>query len=221
MKKTERLNYKIMLSANGIALFALQLIGPFFVLFINQKGGSIENLGLLFGVSLLASSVTSYLIGRITDKIGRKPFLILSEFMAGVLIIFYLYIQNLPQLYALQIAGGINSAIWGISEASFMADITSKKTRGKSWGFYSMVLGIISAIGLMLGGFAIGKFGFKFMFWVVAIMSFVSTIILFFIKEKKKMMEIRHLNKKDSSLWKSLLRKKPWEEKESDLGEKN
>jgi len=186
MKKTERLNYKIMLSANGIALFALQLIGPFFVLFINQKGGSIENLGLLFGVSLLASSVTSYLIGRITDKIGRKPFLILSEFMAGVLIIFYLYIQNLPQLYALQIAGGINSAIWGISEASFMADITSKKTRGKSWGFYSMVLGIISAIGLMLGGFAIGKFGFKFMFWVVAIMSFVSTIILFFIKEKKK-----------------------------------
>jgi len=35
------------------------------------------------------------------------------------------------------------------------------------------------------------------------------------------MMEIRHLNKKDSSLWKSLLRKKPWEEKESDLGEKN
>jgi len=32
---------------------------------------------------------------------------------------------------------------------------------------------------------------------------------------------IKLKNKKDSSLWKSLLKKKPWEEKESDLGEKN
>lgn len=182
----DKLNYRIMLSANGIALFALQLIGPFFVLFINQKGGSIENLGLLFGSNLLAKAIATYYIGKASDKFGRKPFLILSQFIAGILIICYLYVQNLPQLYALQIIGGLNSATWGIAEASFMGDITFKKTRGRVLGFYNMFLGIISAIGLMLGGFAIGKFGFKIIFWAVAIISFISIIILLWIKENKR-----------------------------------
>lgn len=180
----KRLNYKLMLSSNAIAYFAFQLIGPFFVLFINQKGGGIENLGLLFGVSLLANSITTYFIGKATDKFGRKPFLIISAFASSIIIIIYIYVQNLPQLYILQIFSGINSSVWGISETTFMADITHKRTRGKALGFYNMFLGIIAAVGLMIGGFAIGKFGFEIIFWFVGIISFLSTIILFWIKEK-------------------------------------
>ncbi len=179
-----KLNYRLMLSSNGVAVFAFQLIGPFFVIFLNNIGGGIENLGLLFGVSVLVSSIATYFIGKAGDKFGRKPFLILSSFGASIITILYLYVQNLPQLYGLQIMNGIVSAMWGISDEAFMADITHKKTRGKSLGFYNMFLGIIGAIGLMLGGFIIGKFGFEIIFWFVGIMSVISGIILFWIKEK-------------------------------------
>ncbi|MBM3303579.1 MAG: MFS transporter [Candidatus Aenigmarchaeota archaeon] len=183
--KRETLNYRLMLSSNGIAYFAFSLIGPFFVLFINQIGGSIENLGMLYGVSVLASSVTTYLVGRFSDKFGRKPFLLVSSFLSSLIIILYLYVQNLSQLYILQAANGINTAIWQISENTFMADITHRKTRGRVLGFYNMVLGIISAVALMLGGFVVSKFGFSVIFWFVGITSFISAIILFFLKEKR------------------------------------
>ncbi len=170
----------------AIAVFAVQLIGPFFVIFLQQKGGGIEQLGILFGVSVLASSLTMYYIGRWTDTIGRKPFLIVGSILASVITILYLYVQSLPQLYILQIAFGINSAMWEISERSFMADITPKKTRGRELGFYEMILGIIAAIGLMMGGFIIGKFGFSAIFWFIAISLLVSTIPLFWIREARR-----------------------------------
>jgi len=181
-----KFNYRLMLASNGIAVFAFQLIGPFFVIFLNDIGGGIENLGLLFGAGLLASAIATYFIGKASDKFGRKPFLILSSFGAGITTILYLYVQNLPQLYTLQIFSGIVGAMWGISEGTFMSDITHKKTRGKSFGFYEMFLGIIGAVGLMIGGFVIGKFGFEIIFWFVGIMSILSGIIFLWIREKRK-----------------------------------
>ena len=88
------LNYKLMLSSNAISHFAFQLIGPFFVLFINQKGGGIENLGLLFGLALMVNSITAYFIGYMVDKFGRKTFLVLSAFLSSVIIVLYLYVQT-------------------------------------------------------------------------------------------------------------------------------
>ena len=125
----EKFNYRLMLLSNSIACLAFNLIGPFFVLFINKLGGSLENLGLLFGMSILANSIASYFIGKYSDRFGRKPFLLLSSFLSSVIIVLYIYITNLPQLYALQIANGINTAMWMTSERIFMADITKKETR--------------------------------------------------------------------------------------------
>jgi len=184
--KRDAINYRLMLSFNAVSFFAFSLIGPFFVLYINKMGGGIENLGLLFGVSLLAASITTYFVGRISDKIGRKPFLVLSSILSSIIIILFLYVGNLPQLYVLQIINGIDNAIWQTSETTFIADMTHKKTRGRSLGFYNMFNGIVSAIAIMLSGFVINKFGFQVIFWVVGIISFLSTIILIFLKERRK-----------------------------------
>jgi len=179
------LNYKLMLSASSIANFAASIIGPFLVILINQKGGGIENLGLVFGAGIIANSLTQLLIGRLSDKLGRKPFLVISSIINAVVIISYLYVQNLTQLYILQIVAGIDGAIWGISETSFMADITQKKTRGKSLGFYNMFIGILIGIGMMIGGFAINKFGYTLIFWIVGLFSLLSAIFFWMIKEKR------------------------------------
>ena len=178
------LNYRIMLLSTGMGAFASQLLGPFFVLFIQQKGGSIENLGVLFGVSIIASSLTAYFFGRASDTLGRKPFLIGSSIAAAFLNVSYLYVQNLLQRYVLQIMSGITIALWDISESAFMGDITKKRSRGRQLGFYNMSIGILAAIGLMIGGFAIGKFGFPIIFWAGGILFLISGICLVWIKEK-------------------------------------
>jgi len=66
-----------------------------------------------------------------------------------------------------------------------MADITQKKTRGKSLGFYNMFIGILIGIGMMIGGFAINKFGYTLIFWIVGLFSLLSAIFFWMIKEKR------------------------------------
>jgi len=88
-------NFKLLLTSNSIAYFAFQLIGPFMAIFLNQIGGGIENLGMLYGVSLLFNSVASFYVGKFSDKIGRKPFLVISSILSSVFILGYLYVKNL------------------------------------------------------------------------------------------------------------------------------
>jgi len=178
-------NFKLLLTSNSIAYFAFQLIGPFMAIFLNQIGGGIENLGMLYGVSLLFNSVASFYVGKFSDKIGRKPFLVISSILSSVFILGYLYVKNLSQLYVLQAVYGINNAAWSISEQAFLADITKKRTRGKMIGIYNLILGILMSIGLMIGGMLIGKFGFKIIFYSVSILNLISVIFLVMINEKK------------------------------------
>jgi MFS family permease len=178
-------NFRLLLYSNSIAYFAFQFIGPFFVIFLNQKGGSIENLGMLYGISVLMNAITAFYTGRFSDKMGRKPFLIVSGIAVSFTTVAYIYVKSLFQLYALQVLNGIFTAMWAISEQAMLADVTTKTTRGKMMGVYNFVLGILMSIGLMSGGFLIGKFGFEVIFWGVAIINLISMVFIFFIKEKE------------------------------------
>ena len=67
-------NYRLYLVASIITSFAGGIFGPFYVLFIRQKGGGIESFGIAMGLLLFFQSLMSYFAGKYSDKLGRKPF---------------------------------------------------------------------------------------------------------------------------------------------------
>ncbi|OGI15819.1 hypothetical protein A3K63_00440 [Candidatus Micrarchaeota archaeon RBG_16_49_10] len=183
MEEQGNLNLKAFILSNSIVYFAAGLFGSFYFLFIEKMGGSIENFGISVGLMTIAQASTSYFGGKYSDKFGRKPFLIASGFISALTVFLYTIINSLWQLFALQVLNGIISSIYGTSELSFLGDITEKTTRGLNIGKYNAIVGIFAGLAVILGGFLIGKFGFKLIFYFCSLFYLVGTLLLLRIKE--------------------------------------
>lgn len=182
-------NLNVFTISNVIYQFASGLIGPFYVVYIQKIGGTIENLGISFAILMICQSLFSYWGGKYSDKLGRKPILIFTGYVASLLFIVYTLIHSVVQLYVLQAIFGIFDAINITVSTAVLGDITQRSKRGIQIGKYRAIMGIVGGLALIAGGFVIGKFGFEIIFYVFAFLGVVATTILFLLKEtvrKKK-----------------------------------
>lgn len=176
-------NYRIFLFSNSVLAFAMGLFTPFWIIFLQDFGGSIEQFGFALGLMLFAQSTTSYFVGKYSDKLGRKIFLIIGGFILSFVVFGYTLITSLLHLYILQIVNGITNSIQMTIEATFLGDITKKISRGINIGKYHAIVGIMAAISMMVSGFIVGQLGVEIIFYITSLIIFFSTLLLFYIKE--------------------------------------
>lgn len=176
-------NLKILTFSTSLMAFAFGLFGPFYLIFINKIGGSIENFGIAVGLVTLSASLVSLIAGKYSDRFGRKPFLLIGGYASAVIVFLYTIIGSLWQLYLLQIFNGLIVAFFETAEHSFLGDLTKKQERGMEIGKYTAFLGVAEALAIFAGGFFAETFGFEIVFYIVSIIFLVSTTIMFKLKE--------------------------------------
>lgn len=142
-------NFRYLLISSSIIAFITGIWGPFYALYVKNLGGSLENFGIAFGLLTISSAVTSYIAGRYSDKIGRKPFLITSNLLQATLLVSYVFITSILQLFLVQILLGVSDSIWVISEAALLGDITKKKSRGRTLGKYKSIIGVLQGVAML------------------------------------------------------------------------
>ena len=168
MKKqnSRRKNFNIFTLSNSLMALSVGLFGPFYYLFINDIGGSIENFGIAAGLLVLSGALFSFFAGKFSDKIGRKPFLILGGFATSIIIFLYTVIDATWQLYLLQIFSGIIAAGFETAERAYLGDLTNNNKRGEEIGKYDAIIGVSEALAIITGGFLVGRFGFEIVFYI-------------------------------------------------------
>src|SRR5271157_5684139 len=148
METIKKRNLRIFILSSSLFAFAVGLFGPFYYIFINKIGGSIENFGIAVGLVVLSEALVSLFVGKYSDKYGRKLFLILGGYASAILVFLYTIISSIWQLYLLQIFYGLIISLSTTSETSFLGDITEKETRGTDIGKYNAFVGIAEAIAI-------------------------------------------------------------------------
>lgn len=174
---------KIFVVVGSIWALVMGFIGPFFIVHVEKLSGGMEKLGIAFSIMILVQSSTTYFAGRFSDKLGRKPFMILTGFINSIVIFLYSVVQGSLQLYFLQALLGITNGISSTVNSSFLGDLTVREKRGRIIGSVNAIIGLASAIGVTLSGFFVKHYGLKQLFYLASLSVGLSTFLLFFVKE--------------------------------------
>lgn len=150
-------------SASLAALVGVVLIGmtgfgiflPIFPFLSLELGATPTATTIAMGAYSLGQLIASPLWGRLSDRVGRKPILIIG-LIGGV--ISYLWIAQAGSVYdlgAARLFGGLMAGNIGAAFAA-AADLADDKTRARNMGLLGAAVGFAFIAGPALGAFLIG-----------------------------------------------------------------
>ena len=116
---------------------------PFYA---EELGASATVLGLILSVYAAAQFVFAPVWGRLSDRVGRRPVLLISVAGMGLSLLWLGLAESLLGIFAARVAGGIFAANIGVASA-YIADVTEAEERTRWMG----VLGACFGVGFVLG----------------------------------------------------------------------
>lgn len=122
--------------------------------------------GGLFAAFSLAQLLCAPAVGALSDRIGRRPLLLLAVGGIGVDYILHALAPTLGWLVAGRILAGACGSSFVIANAC-IADITAPEKRARAFGLMGAAFGLGFVLGPALGGL-LGAFGPRVPFWVAA-----------------------------------------------------
>ncbi|UOQ49936.1 MFS transporter [Gracilibacillus caseinilyticus] len=139
------------------------IIIPVLPFYAEELGASPLALGLLMATYSVMQFLFSPMWGRVSDKIGRKPVLLIG--IAGLALSFFLLAtaNHLWMLFAARIIGGLLSSANMPTVTAYVADITTEEDRGKGMGIIGAAVGLGFIFGPAIGGvFSSGNLNIPF-----------------------------------------------------------
>ncbi|KAB8137472.1 TCR/Tet family MFS transporter [Gracilibacillus oryzae] len=135
-----------------LVMVGFGIIIPVLPFYAEDLGASPAQLGLLMAVYSLMQFIFSPMWGRVSDRIGRKPVLLIG--IAGLSLSFFLmaFATQLWMLFAARIVGGLLSAANMPTVMAYVADITSEENRSKGMGIIGASVGLGFIFGPAIGG---------------------------------------------------------------------
>ncbi len=132
-------------------LLGFGMILPILPFYAQRYGASDLQVGILFASYSAAQLVFSPLLGRLSDRLGRRPVL-LGSIGGGV--VAYLVFAGAPTfavVLAARALSGVAASNFGIAQA-YMADVTDKEERSKAMGMIGAAFGLGFVLGPAFGG---------------------------------------------------------------------
>lgn len=160
------------------------LIIPVMPLMVKHVGAQPFNLGLLLAVYSAVAFFFSPWWGRLSDRIGRRPILIVGLFGYAVsFLVFGLASNMLWLMYIARIIGGAFSGAVTATAMAYIADVTGIENRTRGMAFAGMSIGMGFILGPAVGGI-LSVYGAPVPFYAASGLAFLNALWgLFALKE--------------------------------------
>lgn len=167
--------------------FGFSMIIPVMPQLIVDYNVSTMHLGFVLAIYSIASFISAPFFGILSDKIGRRPLLIVGLLVFALsFFVFAIMSHSLTVLYITRFVGGMASGALYTATTSMVADLTSVQERTKYMGLVGMSMGFGFVFGPGIGGM-LGSVAMSMPFFMTSAVILVALIVAFlFIQETYK-----------------------------------
>ena len=139
-----------------IDLVGFGLIIPVMPTLAREYGASKTEVGLLIASYSLMQFIFTPFWGRLSDKVGRRPILLISLAASALGYVIWGFAGSLWMLLASRVVAGIGNANIAVAQA-YVSDVTTDETRSKGMGAIFAGFGLGFVLGPAIGGFLTSK----------------------------------------------------------------
>lgn len=179
MSKQVKYTIGIVLFCEFLICLGMSLIFPVMPFIRNEYHFSAFDMGMMSSLFALVQFVASPIVGRISDRTGRKPMLVWGLIVFGLAEFVFAATSKLWLFDLSRAVDGLSAAMFVPTSMALAADITTREQRAKVIGWLSAAF----SGGLMLGpglGGLLANISYKMPFWVAGILGIISAIVAFF-----------------------------------------
>ncbi len=207
MSKSVRRTIAILIFSEFLICLGLSLIFPVMPFIKNSLHLSATDMGIMSSLYALTQFISSPIVGRLSDKLGRKPILVAGLALFAVSEALFALTNHLYMFDLSRIIGGLSAGMYIPTAQALAADVTDHRQRAKVIGWLSASLSGGLILGPGLGGM-LANYGYKVPFWVAAVFGLFGLVaLLVFLPDDRKQSAHResHLPPTGNTNWQTVL----------------
>jgi MFS family permease len=164
--------------AVAVAMIGVGIIAPILPLYAKSFAASGLSIGLVFSAFSLSRSLLGPLVGRLSDRVGRKRILMIG--LAGYTVVSLLYVaaMSLWQLGLFRLLQGAASVMVTPIAQAYIGDITPPGKEGRYMNLFYSSLFLGMAIGPLLGGGLSALWSYQIPFYAMGLLSFIALLLV-------------------------------------------
>ena len=164
--------------------FAFGLLSPIFAVFVlkNIDGGSLKVIGTAIACYWLMRTLTTVPLSRLMDKTdGERDefyFSIIGTFIISSMPLFYLFADKPWHIYLIQGILGLANSMAVPAWRILFTDHIDRGRIGFEWSLEDIAIGCAVGASAYIGSVLADKFGFQIVFVILAMLGYISTMLL-------------------------------------------
>ncbi len=160
--------FYILFMAVFASVLGLGIISPLMPLYAKNLGATGIWLGIVFSAYAVSRGILTPLVGKLSDKKGRKILIVSGLLLYSITSLLYVFISNVYAFTGVRLLHGLASAMVIPIAMAYIGENTEKGREGIAMGTFNTALFLGMAAGPLLGGVFDTMFGMSSVFYALA-----------------------------------------------------
>lgn len=162
------------------------LVVPILPVYASDLGVSEFQVGFLFATYAIAVIVASIPLGYLSDRYGRKPFVLFGMFAMAGAFVFYGLARSYLVLVIARILDGLTAAATWSAALALVGDRFEESEMGSRMGYVMGAAALGGIAGPLIGGVLYDVAGYGAPFYAIAALCFLGGVTAFFLREIRR-----------------------------------
>jgi DHA1 family tetracycline resistance protein-like MFS transporter len=163
----------------SVDVLGLTIILPLLPFYAEHFGASPTVVGLLVSTYAFCQLIAGPMLGRLSDRTGRRPLLLVSQMGTFIGFLILAFANSLWLVFLSRIIDGLTAGNLSLAQA-YISDVTQPEERAKSFGLIGIAFGMGFLIGPGISGY-LSQFGYQYPILVAAGLSLTSILATYFL----------------------------------------